>query len=361
MEQPKTENVIANRQGERKTYIDLLRILSAFSVIMIHASSQYWYTLPVDSASWLVCNSYDALSRFGVPVFVMISGMLFLSKEGEIDISRLYRKNILRLVVICCVWSSAYGLARCIPFLRTHEITLKECVKQMLAGKYHLWFLPMLIAIYMIVPVLKIFTDHCTRKQIEYFLLLFFVLQIGRETLAIADLSETVSSVVGLLDVELVGGYVGYFLLGYYLYRYPLSVKKERLSYLLGAAGLVCAVVVSGYLSLRRGDGQAAVFDSFSIVTFLASTVLFVFFQNRVGKLSFSPSARRWIREISENTLGVYVMHLGILELLQARGISSMSVNNVIGIPLLAFGCFIICNIAAALLRRIPLVGRYIC
>ncbi|MCD7751211.1 MAG: acyltransferase family protein [Lachnospiraceae bacterium] len=355
------ENNLTNSQKSRKTYIDLLRIVSAFSVVMIHTSAQYWYSLPVDSVSWLVCNSYDAVSRFGVPVFAMISGMLFLSKEGEVDISRLYRRNILRLAVICGVWSCLYGLVRSIGLMEYYEMTLKDCFKQMLSGKYHLWFLPMMIGIYMLVPVLKVFTDHCTRKQMEYFLLLFLVLKIGRETISVFLLSETVSQVMWLLEVELMGGYVGYFILGYYLYRYPPSAQKSRLIYLLGALGLVCAAVVSNLLSLQRGEGQAGVFDSFSIFTFLVCVALFVLFQNEVGKHRFSVRAEKLIREVSENTLGVYVMHLGLLEFLEARGIDSMSICNVFGIPFLALGCFVICNIVAALLRRIPVVGRFLC
>ncbi|MCD8131725.1 MAG: acyltransferase family protein [Lachnospiraceae bacterium] len=348
-------------QKNRKVYIDLLRIVSAFSVVMLHAAAQYWYTLPTDTESWFVCNGYDAVSRFGVPVFVMISGMLFLSREGETDVGRLYRKNIFRLAVVYFFWSGVYGLINCRYLLRMHEITLKECLKQMLAGKYHLWFLPMLIGIYMIVPVLKVFVDHCTRKQIEYFLLLFFVMQIGRETLYSVILSETVTNLVGLVTVELAGSYVGYFILGYYLYRYPPSDRKTRVYYLLGIAGLVCAVAVSTFLSVRRGEGQGEIYDSFSVYTFFVCIAIFLFFRKQFENRKFSPGMRRLIGEISDNTLGIYVMHLGLLEFLQAKGISSMSVNIVFGIPLLALGCFLICCIAAGLLRRLPFVGHYIC
>lgn len=75
----------------------------------------------------------------------------------------------------------------------------------------------------------------------------------------------------------------------------------------------------------------------------------------------FLSGAKILIREISDNTFGIYVMHPAVLEYLQIRGINSTSVNNIIGISLLALGCFVICNIAAALLRRIPVVGRYLC
>ena len=89
-----------NRNSGYQFYIDILRIIACFSVIMLHASAQAWYSLPVDSFGFKVANSYDALFRFGVPVFVMISGALFLAPEKEPDVKKLYRHNILRLAIL---------------------------------------------------------------------------------------------------------------------------------------------------------------------------------------------------------------------------------------------------------------------
>ena len=84
----------------RNIQYDLLRILAAFSVVMLHSAAQHWYDLPIDSLDWKVVNAYDACFRFGVPIFVMISGAIFLDPLRELDMRRLYRHNILRLVVI---------------------------------------------------------------------------------------------------------------------------------------------------------------------------------------------------------------------------------------------------------------------
>ena len=80
--------------GEKKTsgyqlYIDVLRIVACFSVIMLHTSAQAWYSLPVESGGFQIANSYDALFRFGVPVFVMISGALFLAPERKVEMRKL--------------------------------------------------------------------------------------------------------------------------------------------------------------------------------------------------------------------------------------------------------------------------------
>ena len=56
---------------QRIISFDLLRIVAAFAVIMIHTSGQWFGEL---SPEWEFANIYDSLSRWCVPVFIMISG-----------------------------------------------------------------------------------------------------------------------------------------------------------------------------------------------------------------------------------------------------------------------------------------------
>ena len=88
METHKTMN--SEIENGRMLHYDLLRILACFSVVMLHSAAQFWYTIPVTEPEWVIANSYDAVSRFGVPIFVMISGVLFLNNDREINLKRLY-------------------------------------------------------------------------------------------------------------------------------------------------------------------------------------------------------------------------------------------------------------------------------
>ena len=104
------KNMDINVNKNRLIYMDILRIIACFSVVMLHTAAQFWYTLPIDQLEWKIANSYDAVFRFGVPIFVMISGALFLNKEKVINIKKLYRHNILRLACVYIIWSCIYGL-----------------------------------------------------------------------------------------------------------------------------------------------------------------------------------------------------------------------------------------------------------
>ena len=74
---------------QRVIYLDYLRIAATFCVVVLHISGQNWYTTSVNSFEWNVLNFYDSIVRWVVPIFVMISGALFLDNEKELSVNKL--------------------------------------------------------------------------------------------------------------------------------------------------------------------------------------------------------------------------------------------------------------------------------
>ena len=128
----------------RIVYFDYLRLFAMFAVMVLHVAAQNWYLTPVDTFEWQTFNVFDSLMRWGVPVFVMISGALFLGKEHQIK--KIFKKNILRLVVALFFWSIIYALWQ--RFV-TNEITSSEdFLIAVVNGHAHLWFIYMIIGLY---------------------------------------------------------------------------------------------------------------------------------------------------------------------------------------------------------------------
>lgn len=349
------------KEKKRELYYDVLRIVSAFSIVFLHSAAQYWYTLDIYGRDWIVCNSYDAVSRFGVPVFVMISGALFLAPEYKVDIKRLYTHNILRLAVLYVVWSCAYGLWDCFRFTDITTVGFKVIVRKMIGSEYHLWFIPMIIGIYMLVPLLKTWVEHAAKKQIEYILILFAVFNIGFETIKALTVTDELHDILNILDVELITSYVGYFILGYYLAHIGIGPKLKKAFYIAFVPAVVCNAVLGNVLSHQRGEALAAIYDSYSIFTCIMAVAIFVFAKDKLQKDSYGKAGDFIIKEISAGTLGIYVLHIAVIEILEPLGIHSMMFSNIFAIPLLAVISFVICLLVAAVLRRIPFIGKYIC
>ena len=60
--------------SNRIYYLDILRVMACIAVIVTHASFSY-VMADFGSFNFIVGNIADSLSRIGVPLFVMISGL----------------------------------------------------------------------------------------------------------------------------------------------------------------------------------------------------------------------------------------------------------------------------------------------
>ena len=67
-------------EKERICYIDLLRIIACFFVIVNHTNSQIFQNR-APTLTWFVSLTYFFFSKAAVPVFIMISGYTMLSRQ----------------------------------------------------------------------------------------------------------------------------------------------------------------------------------------------------------------------------------------------------------------------------------------
>lgn len=91
-------------------YIYYLKIISSFAVIVLHVSAQRWSKFDIYSTNWMITNIYNSIFRCAVPLFIIISGAIFLNKE--INIKKIYSKYILRLVIAYFFGGIIYALTK---------------------------------------------------------------------------------------------------------------------------------------------------------------------------------------------------------------------------------------------------------
>ncbi|MBQ8003281.1 MAG: acyltransferase family protein, partial [Clostridia bacterium] len=78
---------------DKKNYIayaDVARLLSAFAVVLLHVSGARLIREPIGSANFWWAAFFDCATRWSVPLFIMLSGMLFLNKRKTLNIKTLY-------------------------------------------------------------------------------------------------------------------------------------------------------------------------------------------------------------------------------------------------------------------------------
>ncbi len=346
---------------ENKTWLvqlDLLRLIAAFSVVLLHASAHLWYYLPVRGTDFIITNAINVFSRFGVPVFTMISGVLFLDPQKEISTIKLWKNNILRLAIVYAIWSCIYGAVH-FTALEGDARSIKALIKCMLAGNYHLWFLPMLMGLYALVPILRKWLSACDKKDLHYFLGLFVCFQILRITLSTYVKNPEVLALLGNAKIDLVCGYAGYFLFGYYLFYVKLPEKWAKLLGFGFPLFYLLNVLVSMLQAWQFGEPRAEISDSYGLFTFLMTLSLFQLAVHRKEreKKAFTQTL---IRFLAKSTFGTYLVHLLVMESPWILPLFS-KMTPVIAISAITVISFVISMLLASLLRKIPWVGRYLC
>lgn len=72
-----------NMNKERIVFIDWLRVVAIVAVIVLHVADDYPSTIDPNCIEYQTLNFFNGIVRWGVPVFVMISGSLFLSMNYD--------------------------------------------------------------------------------------------------------------------------------------------------------------------------------------------------------------------------------------------------------------------------------------
>lgn len=349
----------------RLAYVDLLRVLATIAVIVLHTAI-YWLdqTTP-GSFPWTTLVTYDALMRWCVPMFVMLSGAFLLDPKKTVRLRDIFLKYILRVLVALVVWGIFYALLDC-GFTGGWPSAwqgIKNALHQVIWAdtRYHLWFLYLMIGLYLVTPILRAFVRGASRGTLHWFLLLAFVFASLLPTLQqlFPDQMALPAAWASRLDLHLVLGYVGYYVAGYYLKNYTLGRIAEFSVYILGILGTVATLWGTHILSTRAGALNGVLLQYCSANVAFMAAALFVLFRYVLG-VSDERSRRQRLGGTARISFGIFLVHDFFLALLRHFEITTLSFHPTLSVPVLSAAVFL-CSFAVAwLLSKIPLLGRYL-
>ena len=154
----------------KKTFIVNLRAIALIVVVIIHLSAPFLADNPQNNLIWDFGNLIDSSFRFGVPIFLMISGYLIFSKDYS-SISNFLVKRLKKIILPLVFWTIIYSLVR----LKSGD-DLLLIVKLLRTGVfYHFWYLYMIIGIYIYIPILNSWVNKASKRQLEYFISIWFI------------------------------------------------------------------------------------------------------------------------------------------------------------------------------------------
>ena len=311
---------------------------------------------------WWTALVYKALSLSCVPLFVMLSGVLLLQPAKLDEPIRVFlKKRLSRIGLAFVFWSMVYlawGF-----YIYKVPVTLDNIaqgiVKDLFTGAwYHFWFIYLIIGLYLITPILRVIIAYGNPRITRYLIALWFA---GVAVLPLIQLGFGYMLDVG---VFVLGGFIGYFVLGNYLQK--ITLKNTLLIGLLVASFV--GTVLGTYLMTYHFGGlmQSNYFLDYLTVNVIVGSValyLLLLKANPDWPGTNNP-LRPLVQAISNNTLPLFLFHIIIIETFQ-RGligftISYTTLNPIVEIPLLAALTFFVTLGLVLLMRRVPVLRKLI-
>lgn len=345
--------------GETKTprlgYGDFLRCLSAVAVVTLHCAGATLATDTPGTTRFFILDLLDGGTRWAVPMFIMLSGMFLLDPDKPMP-RRKWLGHVARVAVLILFWGFFFALWENYQAHPGLEWFLEGLIA-FVAGRlhYHLWFLPMLLGLYLLTPLLRAFVRGASRATLWYAIGLWSVV-----TVLLGTFYQTLPGAVGqswlnMLNLQTLAGYTGYFLLGYLLKTCAIRPRAEKILYALGALGLVATWAGTEFLSLQAGSFQPLLYGYLTPNVALAAAAVFLLARRlEVGRHPV------WAR-LSALTLGVYVLHPTFIEVGNLFGLPRPEWNVAFCIPAQVLLVSIAAFGTTWLLRHIPKVGKILC
>lgn len=293
--------------------LDAVKIVSILLAIMLH-SSRFFVQFSKGSFDFVFGSVLDSLSRIGVPMFVMTTGVLMLNENKEITVKKTCGKYILPMVKVFAVWTVIYYFISCISdTLKGSPIDLRHTVYDLLTGASHMWYLYMLIGLYLVTPILKKFVNKENKELVFYYIVISLVARFTLPLFAILgkhlDAFNQLAYIIDGFYLDFFSGYVTYYLTGWYIFNVGFNKRTENVIYglsLVSAALIVFYVIASGKTEF--------IYDNINLLVYLYASGVFLFITK---KLRDKPCKSKTIQKMSELGFGVYIVHMAVLSVLE--------------------------------------------
>lgn len=351
-----TKMTTKDKLKENIAYIDYLRIFATFSVILLHVSASKWYRADVNGFEWQTFNFFDSISRWGVPVFVMISGALFIGKP--ISTKTILTKYIFRLLLAFLAWSFIYALFQ--------SNSIDQLLINTLKSQTHLWFLLMICGVYICIPIISLIAVN--KSLVRLYLLLSFIFTFLLPELLVLmgdfggaglkEISNLLNTHLKNMNMQFVMGYASYFMLGYLVHTNNFTKKQRYIAYILGLFGFLFTVIMSSFGALKAQQPYGKLYNYFSVNVLFEALSVFVWHKYHVFNNS---KLNRIAKIIAKYCFGIYLTHILSIRILNDYfGLNTLSFNPIYAVLSITIISFFISLIISAILHQLPVIKKYL-
>ena len=310
---------------DRICYLDRLRLWAMAGVIVIHQAATGYSEAAAGSWLWAVCLLYNTLARFSVPVFVMISGAVFLDPRKPVTAANMFGRTV-RLLALFGFWSLPYAV---LETLREYgSLVLVPLLRKLLKGHYHMWYLHLIAVLYLLTPLLR--QKHWRRVLAPA----AFVLGCCMSMLPAAPAQWGYAA------------YLGYYCLGYRLSRAAFSRKQ-----MFALTGFSLLVMAAAMLWLAPKRPELIFRESMPHILFYSASVFLL-------AKGCGPKLPPWAGSVTSCQRSIYLIHPAFNFLLRRIGLYALAFEPIFCIPICSLLVGVMSYAAVRIMKRFPIL-RY--
>lgn len=337
------------KQNGRLFYLDFLRAIATVAVIAMHIS--------IDNSGGTFVDLLETvrymLASWCVPLFLMITGTLFLN-ANSCTFERIW-KHVKKTILIIVFWGFIYNFI-CLFLIEGFSVsTVVNSLKMIVLADttycYQFWYLYALIPMYFLLPVFNAFVKNASNKDFTIIVALFFAFSIIAPT--VLKYTGDFGAEALLNKFSLFCSLFFYMLLGAYLNR--LDVKKSVGCVLLVVSVLIFGIaVVCGVFSISIGPERLYGYDA--PYTCIVASAIFILAQ---AKNTFSEISQKVFGAISKYSLGIYILHVIIIQMLRKIvHLDASFAPAYVSLPILVAVVFIISFVGSMVAKKIPIIKK---
>lgn len=362
--------------GPRKQFLDVLRVLATCAVVLMHV-----LTGATDVTDASIVPEYRSLLlsvmdlvTWCVPIFLLISGYLFLNPERTLTYPVMIKKYCRRIALAILLFGVPYAASELVVTERTFRIRMiPEALKMTLMGHTwsHMWYLYLILFLYLITPLLK---KVLRVLPVWGVVAMMAVIFLGSSVAPFLNKVLDVNSIPVLPDG---GVYFLYYLCGYLFAVREVCVDKGRNVWLTAAV----AVLALGMVLSRTLAGFSIQMAYNYPFTVLLAVLLFAAGWNGGGDGAALAAREKgrihripW-QEAGALSFAVYLVHPVYVNLLykfvkitpftvlEQCGVQSVAAGHVLLLFLLLVFWLLVLALATAtawVLRKIPVLRKFV-
>ena len=308
-----------NKKNRLLSY-DVIRVVALAFSIFCHIGAYLVMTYPyTDYIEFITGNVFNMVSA-SIPLFIMLTGALFLREEKNFILDKFLKKSWLPLVILTIFWTLFYGVlyGYGLPLINHTAPSYETFISYLLTfngSLYpHMWYSRMIIGMYLLIPVLRLFVKRENKNYIKWIIIGSLIVQFIPATLEMFTTQYYVT-LIDFMDtfyMQPLQGYAVYFLIGWYLTTFPLSKKNRRILYILGLTALAISILAPQFYIYQIPGIRFYVHSGLDILSLTWGVAVFAFllsvFKDKTNNNQASINFSNFV-------YGMYIVHVLFLEI----------------------------------------------